>query len=361
MTWQDPSWYALILLAVLPLMAWRLFSRQKTSAVRYSSTSVLQTVRPTLKSRLAGLPPILRIAALATLVIALARPQKGDEQTSVTVEGVAIQLLIDRSSSMLAHDLKVGNTPVDRLTAIHHVAHDFVLGANDMPGRPNDLIGLIAFARFPDSRCPQTLDHNYLMETIKNTQIVHDQSEDGTAIGEALALGVERLRDLDRTRGQSRKIKSKIMILLTDGQNNAGDIDPFKAADLAARYGIKVYTIGVGTKGLAPYPVQDPFTGQKVLRPVEVNIDEDALKKISEKTGGKYFRAYDTDSLRRIYAEIDKLEKTRTEQKVYTDYKELALEPIRVAGVMLPPLLWCGLALLGLEVLLSTTWLRRVN
>lgn len=358
---HTPSVWFLLLLLALPLVWWAYRTPRRQAKLRYSSTALLAGLRPGWGVRARVALPVLRTLAVTLLVLALARPQKGNEQTRILAEGIAIQLVVDRSGSMQAMDFKIDGQRVDRLAAVRKVVHEFVAGGEGLPGRENDLIGLVSFARFADSQCPLTLDHGYLLEILGKTLPVTSQNEDGTAIGDAMALGVERLRSLEsqqRFQG-ARRIKSKIMILLTDGENNAGDLDPLKAAELAETYGIKIYTIGAGTHGTAPFPMIDPFTGERVLREMTVSIDEETLKKIAERTRGRYFRATDTESLRQIYAEIDELEKTKTQERRYLQYRELATDSIQWGRLRLPPLLLGAFALLSIEILLSSTWLRK--
>jgi Ca-activated chloride channel family protein len=263
---------------------------------------------------------------------------------------------------MRAVDFELDGQRTSRLEAVKRVVEQFVLGGSSLPGRPDDLIGLIVFARYADSRCPLTLDHDHLIDTVRTTQFVGVQNrdeEDGTGIGDALGLAVERLQSLDQrveVRSADR-IESKVIILLTDGENNVGDLDPLTAADMAAAFGIRVYTIGAGTDAaFAPVPVT--VGGRTVTRRMAVGLDEQTLRGIADRTGGRYFRATDTDSLEEIYARIDELERTEIEQRRYTDYQELAVEPTRLGGLAVPPLLAVVLLLLGLEVLLTSTRLR---
>ena len=263
-------------------------------------------------------------------------------------------MLVDRSSSMQALDFTLAGRPVDRLTAVKSVGRDFIEGGDGLTGRPDDLIGLITFAGYADSLCPLTLDHDHVLQVLNSVRLAERQDEDGTAIGDAIALAVERLRDLEGR----KESKSRIMILLTDGENTAGDLDPEVAAEIAKTYGIKIYTIGVGTRGFAKIPVQ--FMGRTVLRDVPVNIDEDTLRAVARATGGEYFRATDTDSLVKIYETIDSLEKTRTEQRRYRQFDDFATDRFRLAGLTMPPLLVVPLVLLGLDLLLAGTRLRRL-
>ncbi len=362
---QENSRWALLLLLLVPVIWWRAYLHNRPTAIRFSSVAPLVRLPRTWRTRARWLLPALRTAALILLIVAVARPRKGNEQARVRAEGIAIQLLVDRSGSMQALDFKLNGKRVNRLTAVQNVARDFVKGSGSLAGRPDDLIGMISFARYADSKCPLTLDHDFLLEALSKTEIVDPrraQDEDGTAIGDAIALGVEQMRALDeqrRSRG-GPTVKSRVMILLTDGENNAGDIDPRQAAQMAATFETKIYTIGVGTRGLAEVPMIDPFSGRTVLRSTQVRIDEDALRRIAAATGGRYFRATDTDSLRDIYAEIDKMEKEETVEKRFYQYKELATQPLRVGPLSFPPLLVGVFVLLALEMVLANTWLRRV-
>ena len=351
-------WFFLLLLA-LPILAWRIFSARRNVAIRFSAVSVARSVTPTLRQRLMWLPKALTLAAVVFIILGLARPREGREQTVIDTEGIAIEMVVDRSGSMRALDFKIEDENVDRLTAIKNVAGKFISGDDDLDGRLSDLVGLITFAGFADGVTPPTLDHSFLVSNLNQTEIVSVAQEDGTAIGDAIALAVEKLNALDDR--QSEKVKSKIIILLTDGENTAGDLDPLAAADLAQTMGIKIYTIGVGTKGQAPIPVTDGFSGRQVIRWMPVNIDEETLQKVAEITEGKYFRATDTDSLENIYAEIDELEKTKVEADHFVDYRELAVQPLRAGWISMPPLLLIAFVLLLARVVLQQTWLRELS
>ena len=351
-------WFFLLLLAI-PLLAWRLFSARRNAAIRFSTVSLARSVSPTLRQRLMWLPKALTLAAVVFMILGLARPREGREQTVIDTEGIAIEMVVDRSGSMRALDFQIEGENVDRLTAIKNVAGKFVTGDGGLEGRFSDLVGLITFAGYADGITPPTLDHGFLVNNLNRTEIVSIPKEDGTAIGDAIALAVEKLNALDDR--QDEKVKSKIVILLTDGENTAGDLDPLAAADLAQTMGIKIYTIGVGTKGQAPIPVTDAFSGRQVIRWMPVNIDEETLQKVAEITEGKYFRATDTDSLERIYAEIDQLEKTKVEADHFVDYRELAVQPLRAGWINLPPLLLVAFLLLLARVVLQQTWLRELS
>lgn len=272
----------------------------------FSSLDTLKKLKPSFWQRYRYIVIIFRSAAIVLLVIALARPQYGDEQTKVTTEGIDIVLAVDVSGSMLAEDFEIGGRRHNRLYVIKRVVKDFI------QKRTNDRIGLVVFAGRAYTQCPMTLDYGMLLQLLEKAEI--GMVEDGTAIGSAIGSSVDRLK--------SGKAKSKVIILLTDGRNNAGEIDPFTAAEIARTFGIKIYTIGAGTKGLAPFPAVDLF-GNTVMKQMKVDIDDDALREIAKITDGRYYRATDTESLKEIYSQIDKLEKTETEVTQYAEYHEL--------------------------------------
>lgn len=354
------EWF-LLLLALLPVL-WILQRRpDRQTAVRFSAIDRLQRQPASWAVRARRALPVLRMLWCALLILCLARPQQANEQTRVRAEGIAIQMLVDRSGSMQAMDFRLDGQAVDRLTAVKKVVSDFVMGRGELPGRPNDLIGLIAFGTYADGMCPLTLDHEHLIRTLEATEIATTQEEGNTAIGDALALGVEYLRMIETTGRVERgiKVNSKAIILLTDGENTAGDIEPLQAAEIAAAFGIKVYAIGAGTDGMAPMPARDIF-GRTIMQNVAVTIDEETLRKIAEITGGRYFRATDTASLEDVYAEIDALEKSELEEKRYMQYKELATTPWQWGPAPMPPLLLVVLTLLVVDTVLGHTWLRKL-
>jgi len=361
MTFHHPSVWFLLLLLLLPLLWWRWWGGRRRAAVSFSSLQPLARIPATWAMRLRWIVPALRSAILVLLIMCLARPQKADERTRVFTEGIAIQLIVDRSGSMRAMDFLVDQRRVSRMDVVKTVVEDFVTGGEELPGRPDDLIGLITFASFADSLCPLTLDHGHLVDAVRRTGVAGEAEGQATAIGDAIALGVERMRGLEQ-RADLRAgplIRSKIMILLTDGEQNAGDIDPITAAEMAAAFDIRIYAIGAGTDSArAPILVTDPFTGRQMMDSVPVSIDEETLKRIAEITGGQYFRATDRQSLQDVYARIDELERTEIEQRRYTRYTELAVEPTRLAGLPVPPLLRLVLLLLVAEVLLANTRFR---
>ena len=359
MIFHSPSVWILLLLLLLPALWLR---TRRRPAIAYSSLATARTIRPSLALRLRTLIPVLRILAIALLIVALARPQKPNEQSRVVTEGIAIQLILDRSGSMRAMDFELAGAPADRMAASKHVIREFIEGKGDLAGRPNDLIGFIAFARYADSLCPPTLDHSHVLKTLEQTRFVMARPEDGTAIGDALALGVERLNQLTtkaKDKG-ARPPQSNVIILLTDGENNVGEIDPLTAADMAQALNIRVYTIGAGTRdGVAQVPIPMP-DGTIMMQPVPVSIDERTLTAIADRTGGRYFRATDTDSLVEIYKEIDRLEKARVEETRYVQYEEPAVEPFMLFGLNVPPILMMAFGLLLLETLMSTTRWRTI-
>ncbi|KAA1259557.1 von Willebrand factor type A domain protein [Rubripirellula obstinata] len=356
-------WF-LLLLPVAFGLAFRAWRREGVTVVSYSSAATRWNLRPSLRQRLAWLPKMLTLVALVTMILALARPRDGKERTSVDSEGIAIELVVDRSSSMRALDFKIDGESVDRLSAVKDVATKFVLGdsgtssddANELAGRLTDRIGLVQFAGYADAITPPTLDHSFLAGQLDRIRIADSQAEGGTAIGDAVSLAAERLSSL--TAKNEKQIQSKVIILLTDGENTAGSVEPMQSAELAKSLGVKVYAIGVGTQGQAPFPVRQTRDGRMLVRMMDVSIDEDTLKAIADTTGGRYFRATDTDSLKQIYQEIDQLERTKFEVNSYVDYKELAVRWIQTSWGKLPPLLLIALFALGMKLLLSQTLFR---
>jgi Ca-activated chloride channel family protein len=310
------------------------------ATVTYSSLAVVDAAPQSLRTRLARLPAVLLALASLALAIALAGPRTGDATTSIQREGIAIAMIVDRSGSMQARDFHEADVSVSRLAAVKGVFREFVLGGTVGSGRPDDLIGLVSFARYADGLCPLTLDHGNLVAILDQVEIVAEPGEDGTAIGEGLALAVERLRRYPA--------RSRVAILLTDGASNAGDVGPLQAADLAAQYGIKVYAIGAGTTGFAPVPVRTRG-GRTVLQRAFVETDEKTLEAIANRTGGRYFHAADAEGLAAIVAEIDRLERSEI-----TEVRYLQFEYHFAAFVGM------GAGLIALSTLLSSTLLRRL-
>jgi len=333
---RDPLFLLAALLA--PLVYW--LAARLPGSVTYSSLDLVNRAPRSLRARLSALPALGLALAVAALALALAGPRTGDATSRVSREGIAIVMVVDRSGSMQARDFVEGDTSVDRLQAVKQVFRDFVVGSGSGTGRKDDLVGLVAFARYADGLCPLTLDHGNLLAILDQLEIVTERAEDGTAIGEGLALAVERLR--------RNPAKSKLAILLTDGVNNAGDVDPLQAAELARRFGVKVYTIGAGRTGYAPVPVLG-LGGRVRLQRAYVEIDEDTLRAIADKTQGRYFHATDVEGLAQVVSEIDALERSEITEVRYLQYTE------HYAGVV-----GVALALISLSALLGGTVLRRL-
>lgn len=311
-TFAQPLFLWLLIL-VPGMVAFYVLRQQKTTAsLRMPGLDPFENSGKSFRYYLRHVLFALRAATVALLIIVLARPQKTDKFQNVTTEGIDIILTLDISGSMLARDFKP-----DRLEASKNVATEFI------SGRPYDRLGLVVFSGESFTQCPLTTDHAVLINLMREIQ--SGMIEDGTAIGNGLATAINRIKDSES--------KSKVIILLTDGVNNRGEIAPSTAADIAKTYGIRVYTIGVGTQGMAPYPVQTPYGIQYQDMPVE--IDEAILKEISSKTGGKYFRATDNDKLVQVYAEIDKLEKSKIDVRQFTRKEEKFLFPAVIAFFLL--------------------------
>lgn len=359
---EDSSRWFLLLLVLLPVVWWPTISRRRRTTVQFSLVGPLRNGPVSWTMRLRHLKPVLRTIAIAVLIVCLARPRKANEETRIYAEGIAIQLVVDRSGSMEAMDFKLEGRPVNRLEAVQQVVTDFVTGNDEQDARLDDLIGLIVFGTYADSLAPLTLDHDHLLTRLAEVEVASRQSEEAaTAIGDAVALAVENLRGLERRRGwdPTHQIRSKIIILLTDGENTAGDIEPMQAAEIAASFGIKVYSIGAGTDGMAPVPTTNMF-GQRVMGRQPVNIDEETLQGMAAATDGAYFRAKNTAALAEIYSIIGELEKTRIEERRFLHYKELATASFEIGSLKIPALLWIVWALLALEVVLANTRLRQV-
>ena len=320
----EPFWFFLLPLPVL-WGVWYFWKGRRRGGLRFSNSNAAFSVSRGLRPYLADLPVLLRTAAMILGIIALARPQVKDTTEEQFAEGIDIMLVLDTSTSMLAEDFRP-----NRFEAAREVAAEFV------DNRLSDRIGLVVFAGKSYTQTPLTLDYNFLTSMLEEVRV--GAIEDGTAIGTALATAISRLKDTE--------VESKVIILLTDGQNNRGEIDPVTAADISAALDVRIYTIGVGTRGEAPYPVSGVFGSSRQMIPVE--IDEDMLTSVATKTGGQYFRATNERALREIYEQIGELETSRVETVVYTDYEERYLR-----------YLWPALLLVMLEVILSTTLLRR--
>ncbi len=333
---RDPLF--LLIGLVAPVVYW--LAARLPAVITYSSLSLVDSGSRSLRTRVAKLPALLLALAALALTIALAGPRTGNASSRLHREGIAIAMVVDRSGSMQARDFVRGNANVSRLDVVKDVFRAFVEGEGGQGGRPDDLVGLVTFARYADGLCPLTLDHGNLLSILADVEIVTEPEEDGTAVGEGLALAVERLRSIE--------VASKVAILLTDGVSNAGNIEPLHAADLASQHGIKVYAIGAGTTGLAPVPVMLPG-GRQVLRQAMVEIDEETLREIAARTGGRYFHAAGADALAGVIEEIDRLERSEV-----TEIRYLVYEYHYAA--------WVGLggALILIATGLSGTLLRRL-
>ena len=317
-----------LLLLVPALIVWYILRHKKQEAsLNFSDLKGMVKLPRTWKAYLGHLLFALKMAALALLIVALARPQSSSTNSTSNIEGIDIVMAMDVSGSMLARDLKP-----DRLTAAKNVATDFV------KDRPGDRMGLVIFSGESFTQVPLTTDHGVMLNML--AEMKNGLIEDGTAIGDGLATAISRLKDSEAI--------SKVVILLTDGMNNAGSVDPYTAAEIAKLYGIRVYTIGVGTYGTAPYPVQTMFGTQ--MQQMKVEIDEKLLATIANSTGGKYFRANNNQKLDEIYQEIDKLERSKIE---VTEFRRLHEE--------FYPLVAWALALLLLEFLLRKTIFRTLT
>jgi Ca-activated chloride channel family protein len=299
MVFANP-FYFLLLLLLIPMLGWYIRKQHRAQAtIRLSATEGFRKAPRTYRIYLRHLPFVLRMTAIVFLIIAMARPQTTDNWNTTTTEGIDIVMTVDISTSMLAEDLKP-----NRIEAAKEVAAYFI------SGRPADNIGLVIFSGESFTQCPLTTDHTILLNLLKDIHC--GMIEDGTAIGHGLATAASRLKDSEA--------KSKVIILLTDGTNNRGEIAPVTAAEIAKTYNIRVYTVGVGTKGEAPYPYQTSI-GIRYMQ-IPVDIDESTLTKIAQITGGKYFRATNTDALKEIYKEIDQLEKTKMKIQEYSKKQE---------------------------------------
>jgi Ca-activated chloride channel family protein len=324
--------WVLLLLLLLPVLALLQGGRGAAPAVIFSSLQPLQTLGKVRRARRGAWLAGLLLLSLAVLIAALARPRQGRTISHVEASGIDIMLALDVSKSMLAEDFTIGGERANRLAAVKQVTQKFI------EGRPNDRIGILCFAGRPYLVSPLTLDHDWLLQNLDRVRI--GLVEDGTAIGSAIASAANRLKE--------REAKSKIVVLLTDGDNNAGKVPPATAAEAAKALGIKVYAIGAGTRGLAPMPFRDMF-GRTLYQNVKVEVDEDTLKKIAAVSGGEFYRATDTKTLNGIFEQIDKLEKSTVELSKYQEYRDL-----------FPWFLGAGFGLLATHALLAQTVGRRL-
>ncbi len=319
------------LLVIIPLMIYWYLRKNihRGGTLRFSNLGVIKSVNKSPSRKYRHILVVLRVIAVGLMILAFARPQSGSTEEEIITEGIDIILAMDISSSMKAEDLARGK---NRLDVAKDVAKEFVRG------RYNDRIGMVVFSGKSFTQCPLTLDYGILLNFLD--QIYIGMVEDGTAIGMAIVNCINRLRD--------SKAKSKVVILLTDGRNNRGELDPITAANVAETMGVRIYTIGAGKRGKAPYPIDDPLLGRR-YQYVQIDIDEDVLKKMAHITGGQYFRATDKASLERIYQEIGDMEKTKIEVKEFTRYTELFVN-----------FLLAAIAVLMLEIVLANTRFRKI-
>ena len=326
----QPEWFWA--LTLLPLvMLWR-GRRGPVAAIQYSDVGLARAVARRSRSRVGNLVLLFAILAAVLMIVGLARPQRGHSRTEVTANGIDIVLGLDVSGSMQALDFMIDNQRINRIEVVKSVVGKFI------DERPNDRIGLIAFAGSPYLVSPITLDHDWLQQNLERVTI--GGVDDGTAIGSAIAAAVNRLR--------TTPAKSKVVILLTDGMNNTGKISPLAAAEAARALGVKIYTIGVGVRGKAPVPVRDEAGNMRLVM-AQVDVDEKTLQSIADQTGGKFYRATDTDSLERIYEQINRLETTAQTVQKFEHYDEL------YPWALIP-----ALAILGFSFLLQHTRYRRL-
>ncbi|MHC4654554.1 MAG: vWA domain-containing protein [Planctomycetota bacterium] len=359
----NSPWFLLLFL-VLPVLAFVYLRKKRTAALKFPSLIDMKKCLTAARIRLRPLLLIARLVCVGLLIVALARPRKGTVLSEISTEGVAIEVVADRSGSMQT-EMDYYGQKQNRLEVVKKVLSDFIEGnKKDLAGRNNDIVGLVTFARYADTICPLVLSHNVLLEFLKKTEIVRLRSEDGTAIGDAIALAAARLTKAEEELQQRKaqliqageknvveqeggfEIKSKVIILLTDGINNAGEHDPLKAAELAKEWGIKIYTIGIGSSQ-AYTTIQTPLGTYKM--PTGQNLDERLLKAIAEKTGGFYGRADSAKTLEKIVERIDKLEKTEVKSIQYTQYAEL-----------FGPWTLAALLVLALEMLAGCTVFRKI-
>ncbi len=323
--------YFLLLLLFIPLLIYTFswWNKKKKTSLVFSSIETLEKIKPGWQINPDYLLTGMRLFTISLLILALARPQAGQKGEEILTKGISIIIVLDTSSSMKAEDFK----PYNRLDAAKKMAAEFIRG------RKNDQIGLIVFSALSFTQCPLTIDYGALLDFLDKVEIGITQT-DGTAIGIAIGTAVNRLKDT--------KAKSKVLILLTDGRNNMGEIDPITAAKAANSFGIKIYTIGAARKGGALYPIDDPIFGKRYVH-IKEDLDEDTLIKIANITNGLYLRATDTKSLKSIFQKIDKMEKTEIKIKEYTNYTEL-----------FSYFLWFAFGLLFLEIILGNTVFRKI-
>ncbi|MDR2345276.1 MAG: VWA domain-containing protein [Planctomycetaceae bacterium] len=342
--------YYLLFLIPLLLLAVELEFRRKRFGVIFSSVAILKSLPITFIQRIGRLLPLLFYCGVVCLILSLARPQAGIEEYRIRTEGIAIAMCVDRSGSMAAEDFVIDGKQVNRLQAVKKVFRDFVKGNDgDLKGRKDDMIGLIAFGGYVDAFCPMTLDHATLLEMLGQVNLIEKpkfirrgadlrqlsqtfEEENMTAIGDTIAIACDRLKNI--------KAKSKVIILLSDGAQNFGELEPIEAAEIAKTLGIKIYTIGIGSK----VDRTNLFSRMQVTA-----VDDETLRKVAEISGGQYYSSNSTDTLEKVYAEIDRLEKTTYEGRVYTQYKEFYRYPLLL-----------GVSMLLLHLILVKTRFRRI-
>ena len=348
--------WALALVALVPPALW-IAGRRRRAAAHPLLPTVAQMPRlaRSARQRLMWTPPVLRAAALVLLAVAIARPREGLGHVQTSTDAVAVQVVIDRSGSM-RYEMEIDGQLKSRLEVVKRVLKDFLTGnGRDLPGRASDLIGLVTFAKFAETACPLVRDPKAVSDLAQALEPAMQNIEDGTAIGDGLSLAAARLHTaeqemksrFDASDPDQVRINSKIIILLTDGEQNAGEKLPDEAAAIAKDWGIRVYTIGIGAGAYAYETVRDPFFGERRVR-VPSTVNEESLRSIADTTGGKYFRAQDGEALRAIYREIDQLEKTTVRTVEYTAYAE-EFRPWALGAA----------SLVLLEGVLSGLWLRR--
>lgn len=349
---QNPYYFLLLIPLVFLVIQYEF--RRKPLTLLFSNTAMLRMLPYTFTQYLAPFVPYLLYLGILMWIMALARPQFGREDHRVRSEGIAMAVCLDRSGSMAAVDFTLNQQPAHRLDVVKQTLRDFIQGKGSLSGRTDDMIGLLAFGGYVDVSCPLTFDHTTLLEILDQIQLPEEMiqesnqqeerrflmEESATAIGDALAMAVDRLKESEA--------KSKVILFLSDGEQTFGVLSPKEGAELAQTFGIKIYTIGIGSNGEAPYVVTDMFGSRRtVMQPV--SMDELTLTNIAESTGGKYFNARNTKALEEVYAEIDQLEKTTLEGRVYTQYTELFPYPILF-----------GIGLLGVYAVCICTRFRRL-
>ncbi|MEL7473555.1 MAG: VWA domain-containing protein [Planctomycetota bacterium] len=338
--YAQPLWF---LTAAAVLLGWVHAISRRRPTVRHSAAHAFEGIAPSLRQRLLWMPWLLRIAAIVLLAAAAARPQLRTGESRTATNGVAIQIVIDRSSSM-GERMRLDDGVTDRLSVVKRVVREFVLGdAETFEGRPDDLIGLVTFAARPNTICPLTHDHAILADLADDAKLAASRREDGTAIGDAIALAAARLRDaeerLQRRASENPEerpeftLNSRVIVLLTDGENTRGSLQPLEATRLAAEWGVKIYTVAVGSRGF-----------------LQRGPDRALLSAIAERTGGRFFDAQDADTLREVYAAIDELETTEITELQYDNVEELY-----------EPLARWGLATLGAHIFVSAAFFRRAR